>query len=506
MVELRYQRQAELIQGWDQDKLSSARIAFIGSNMHAAIGGSAVLGIGSIEVYSDASYNKNSNKFLYINSDGEANVKTLEDSLNTINPSIKVRGIYRSMEYERDAKILGKPSAIIETTNDPNSKQICFEYAKENRIPVVSASASRTQGKLMVYRGEEIKEEFLFPEYENYNSSPVPECVLSGLILRETTGLIMPRTDEENLDSIIQYNQNSPLRFLHKPVGVKDEKEIIEYNLNVANHFSDKKSDKIIDSFVIPYLSFTKPSKLEEIIYNKKVLMIGAGGLGNYCGWLTTNLAKELTIVDDDVVDETNLNRQIFFCFEDTVGQPKAQKLADVLQKLDSKTKIDYKIERVGLDFDFEEIKPDVILSCVDSFKAQSLMNYHAKKLNIPLVSGGVTSDKRGRVATYFPNINACLDCQLRIDEAAIREYQPQHCNLAPTPSVVTNNILVSGEMMGEFPSLAKANVYQKILRGALQYDSNFSSRVGLMPTTQECNCNGGEEKWLKKMEKLFKE
>ena len=50
MVELRYQRQAELIQGWDQDKLKNARVVFIGPDMHAALGGSAVLGIGKIEI------------------------------------------------------------------------------------------------------------------------------------------------------------------------------------------------------------------------------------------------------------------------------------------------------------------------------------------------------------------------------------------------------------------------------------------------------------------------
>lgn len=511
MTEIRYQRQAELIQGWDQRKLMDARVVFIGADMHAALGGSAVLGIGKLEVYSDLSSKKTPDKFLFINAENECDVKTLEDSLKVVNPAIKTRGVHRSIEYDEDIRIVGRPSVIIETTNDPNSKQICFDYAREQKIPLISVSVSRDQGKIMLYRRGMVRDDFLFQEYEHHRQSAVPSCVLSGLVLREMTGLIMPREGEETLDCIIQYNQNSPLRFLHRPLDTKDEGQIVEYNVNVADHFSgktlSKEHKKVIESFVIPYLSFTAPSSLEEIIYDRKVLMVGAGALGNYCGWLTTNLAKSLTIVDDDVVDETNLNRQIFYCFEDTIAMPKAQKLAELLGKLNSRTKIDYRIERVGLGFEerLEEINPDVILSCVDSFKAQALMNYYSKKFNIPLVCGGVTSDKRGRVATYVPGVNACLDCQLKVDEAALREYQPEHCNLAPTPSVATNNILVSGEMMGEFRAMINPNIYQKVLYGVMQYDSNFSSRVGLMPANQRCNCSEkGEKEWLEKMGKLF--
>lgn len=70
-----------------------------------------------------------------------------------------------------------------------------------------------------------------------------------------------------------------------------------------------------------------------EDISNKKVLILGAGGLGSHMAWGMCSLGiGELTIIDYDVVEETNLNRQLLYTSED-IGVQKIHALQDHLMK-----------------------------------------------------------------------------------------------------------------------------------------------------------------------------
>ncbi|MHA2186594.1 MAG: HesA/MoeB/ThiF family protein [Promethearchaeota archaeon] len=71
-----------------------------------------------------------------------------------------------------------------------------------------------------------------------------------------------------------------------------------------------------------------------------RVLQIGAGGLGSPCAlYLTAAGIKELTIIDNDVLDISNLQRQILYN-ETQIGKDKVKSAKEILLNLNSDVKI----------------------------------------------------------------------------------------------------------------------------------------------------------------------
>jgi len=120
-----------------------------------------------------------------------------------------------------------------------------------------------------------------------------------------------------------------------------------------------------------------------------RVLIIGAGGLGNPAGlYLASAGVGHIVISDFDTVDESNLPRQILFRDTD-VGFPKAEIMALRLTELNPDLRavgISRRLERDALA---EEIGfADVVLDCTDSFRSRWLINDICHAQETPLVSG----------------------------------------------------------------------------------------------------------------------
>lgn len=79
---------------------------------------------------------------------------------------------------------------------------------------------------------------------------------------------------------------------------------------------------------------------LDGLLENKKVAVIGTGGLGGLCSYMLVGSGVlDITIADDDVIEDSNLHRQVLFC-EDDLGKSKAECAARELKKLDSRVKV----------------------------------------------------------------------------------------------------------------------------------------------------------------------
>ncbi len=129
----------------------------------------------------------------------------------------------------------------------------------------------------------------------------------------------------------------------------------------------------------------------QEKLKNAKVLVIGAGGLG--CPvllYLTAVGIGQIGIVDFDVVDESNLQRQILFSVED-IGKPKALVAADKLFKQNPFVKFAVHNQQLtnqnALDITKEY---DIIIDGTDNFATRYLINDACVLLNKPLVYGAV--------------------------------------------------------------------------------------------------------------------
>ncbi len=122
-----------------------------------------------------------------------------------------------------------------------------------------------------------------------------------------------------------------------------------------------------------------------------RVLLIGAGGLGSPAAYyLAAAGVGTLRIADDDVVDRSNLQRQILHT-EAAIGLPKVESAARTLSALNPRTTIEPVAERVG-SANVERLLEgvDVVVDGADNFPARYLLNDACVKLGKPLVYGAV--------------------------------------------------------------------------------------------------------------------
>ncbi|MHA2181039.1 MAG: HesA/MoeB/ThiF family protein [Promethearchaeota archaeon] len=146
---------------------------------------------------------------------------------------------------------------------------------------------------------------------------------------------------------------------------------------------------------------------------NTKVLQIGAGGLGSPVAlFLTAAGIKELTIIDNDVIDISNLQRQILYN-ETQIGQDKVKSAKNVLTDLNSDVQIntykDYVDER-SINKYLQKNDYDFIVDCSDNFKTKFLVNRIAIENEIKCVIAGI-KDFFGQIITINPRKTACYQC-----------------------------------------------------------------------------------------------
>ena len=122
-----------------------------------------------------------------------------------------------------------------------------------------------------------------------------------------------------------------------------------------------------------------------------RVLLIGAGGLGSPAAfYLAAAGVGQLRIADDDVIDRSNLQRQILHT-DARIGEPKVVSAEATLSALNPRTRIEAVAERVT-SANVERLLDgvDLVLDGADNFPVRYLLNDACVKLGIPLVYGAV--------------------------------------------------------------------------------------------------------------------
>ena len=131
------------------------------------------------------------------------------------------------------------------------------------------------------------------------------------------------------------------------------------------------------------------------------VLLLGAGGLGSPAAfYLAAAGVGHLRIVDDDVVERSNLQRQILHADAD-VGMPKVDSAEVRLSALNPRTSVEAVRERLDAG-NVERLLAgvDVVVDGADNFPARYLLNDACVKLGLPLVYGAVHRFE-GQVAVF---------------------------------------------------------------------------------------------------------
>lgn len=131
------------------------------------------------------------------------------------------------------------------------------------------------------------------------------------------------------------------------------------------------------------------PNEFQNLIRNKKLVLIGCGGIGsNLAHLLIRGGFNHLIIVDMDIVDNTNLQRQTFF--EKDIGSLKTSALKSQLKKINPNLNINEVKNCLSKD-NIEEIcsNSDLIIDATDNFETRKIINDFAIKNKIPWIYTG---------------------------------------------------------------------------------------------------------------------
>ncbi len=141
-----------------------------------------------------------------------------------------------------------------------------------------------------------------------------------------------------------------------------------------------------------------------------KVLCLGAGGLGSPATfYLAAAGVGTLGIIDDDVVDASNLQRQILHS-TDRVGTPKVESAEKTLRGLNPDVKVVPMRARLSSENVMEVLKGyDVIVDGVDNFPTRYLLNDASLKLRKPVVHASIFRFE-GQVTCFIPG-QGCYRC-----------------------------------------------------------------------------------------------
>jgi len=523
------------IQTWNQenqDKLSSWKVLVIGSDRLAqlVLGSLAGLGVGYrpnggfILGLDDARIKRNDFSFLAPYDEykiGKERVKEFKKVISLIKEDCHYLPLFADFNVARVYH--HQPNIVIEASNDPLSKERALNYALSYHIPFLSLSCNREKGALCCYwpkndvnkkknnlnlvKENPDLENLVLAEFAGSSQETFTAAVVAGLALEEIRKYTFRYVDKNGKE--LSFDQQ----------GVSNKKYFY-------NPYSFSRSGKESDA---------KP-KLINYFRNRKVLLVGAGALGNFLALGLADLGiKQLDILDLDTIEASNLNRQLLLYGR--IGEKKAPVLAERCQELDHSLvirsiygkigRVDLREDRVWLEQLYAaekkqwESKPltlrensfptdlrsfaekyysltteerldgvklvareelaqqdyDLLLGGVDNKFARLWLNEFSRKNKVPYIDGG-TSPQSGQLAVYLPGKTQCVECQVNLQQLPSRNS----CIEGPQASVVMSNMIIGGMMLGEAVKVWQNDLDPGRKNLTVKYDIFDKNRIYLQP------------------------
>jgi molybdopterin/thiamine biosynthesis adenylyltransferase len=226
-----------------------------------------------------------------------------------------------------------------------------------------------------------------------------------------------------------------------------------------------------------------------ETLNNSHVLIIGAGGLGAACApYLAASGVGIISIIDDDTVDLTNLQRQVIYSSQN-IGSNKVDAAKSFLNQLNPSIKVNtyaFRADEVFLNQIIDQV--NVVIDCSDNFKTRQLVNRICVAKKKPLVFGAALQFD-GQFSVFDSRLehSPCYACLFSPDEV----FEEVRCS----------QMGVFSPLVGIIGSIQAANALQLLVG----FGNNMVGKLGLWdakrsefsqikiprnPTCQVCNPN----------------
>ena len=413
MPDRRLDRQLR-IPGWDQQALEGARIAVFGDDDLLA----------SLYVLSAAALGLNNIVLIAPNWD-----RRLVETARKVNPKLRLallEGLYTHPILD---EIFWPCTAMVDLTHYALANKLLLEKAHRSGVPVIRGLCRQENGveglAIFTYqRGREWQELWDVVSPSNlpgrHFDDGILDLVAAGIALEETKNVLM----------------------------------------------GDRVSEDVI--------GYRRP-KLEAGGADASVAVVGAGALGNFVGLgLAFAGVRSVAVIDPDVVDVTNLNRQVFLA--GGIGRSKAEVLCERLHSLfgiRAEARVAYFRKVTDLD------ASDVVFDCVDNFETRVILSEKCRAEGKVLISGG-TGPQAGQVIVFDPERSGGTPAEVlglheTVDRRAIDAFRREtaSCAYQPDPSVVMTNQIIGGLMV---------DAYRRLLAGEETpntfYDSRNEARI----------------------------
>ncbi|MFC2690500.1 MAG: HesA/MoeB/ThiF family protein, partial [Propionibacterium freudenreichii] len=206
--------------------------------------------------------------------------------------------------------------------------------------------------------------------------------------------------------------------------------------------------DRYSRQMILPGFGMTAQRRLA----NARVAVVGAGGLGSpLLIYLAAAGVGELTLIDNDTVDVSNLHRQVIHSTA-SVGRPKVESAAEAIARLNPHVRVEARAERLDIDNVLELLDGhDLVIDGVDNFETRYLIADACEILGLPEVWGSVLRYE-GQVAVFWSGHGP-----------ALRDLFPEPPEAGSVPSCAEGGVL--GVLPGQI-GMAMANEAIKLITG----------------------------------------
>lgn len=401
------------IEGWNQRALENAVVGVVGDNDLLAslyIVSASALGLNKVVVLAS-----------------ELN-DILIETAKKLNPRFNLVHIKGFYVHPLLKDLFKECRLIVDLSRYALANKLLLEKSYKENLPIIRGFCyddHDDQGfKIFTYmRGREWQELEQIPAPQNLPNGHVDDGVLdmiiAGIVLEETKNVLM---GQDVSDDLISYKRKKPKQQNNQP----------------------------------------------------EILVVGSGALGIFVGLgLVYSGFRNITFMDPDVVDVTNLNRQVFFY--DAVGKSKSKALSKTFNTffgINSRASVAY------FDRDSDISSFDVIFDCVDNFESRIVLSEKCTDLDKILISGGTSSDA-GQIVVYNPDSGDVSPARLLgmydlIQKRNHESYQRQKaaCTLQADPSVIMTNQITAGFMVDSYRMLLEGQDPENIF-----YNSTSSAR-----------------------------
>src|SRR5438874_7851896 len=242
--------------------------------------------------------------------------------------------------------------------------------------------------------------------------------------------------------------------------------------------FTPEQQTRYSRHFLLPEVGEKGQAKLLEA----KVLLIGAGGLGSPVAfYLAAAGVGTIGIIDHDVVDLSNLQRQILHT-NDRIGMPKTESAQKTLNALNPDVRVVPFNERLSSENVMRIIKDfDIVVNGCDNFPTRYLINDACVMAKKPLVDGSIFQFE-GQATVFYPGRGPCYRCLF-----------PEPPPPGAAPSCAEAGVLgVLPGLIGCVQALEAMKLILgtgKPLIGRMMYFDTLSSEVRVLKLRRDPNC-----------------